>query len=94
MTAKIRVLTSVDEIQYLEKGEILVTRQTDPGWIFAFPLIAGLIVERGGILSHSAIVAREFGIPTIVGVHGAVDRLKTGQMITLNADQGFVQCHP
>ncbi len=49
-------------------GDVLVTRQTDPGWGPVFPLISGLVIERGGMLSHGAIIAREFGIPSVVGV--------------------------
>jgi rifampicin phosphotransferase len=94
VTASARVIQTLDEIHLLRKGEILVTRQTDPGWICAFPLISGLIVERGGLLSHSAIVAREFGVPTVVGVRGATDRLVSGQVIRMNADAGVIECLP
>lgn len=84
------VLESVLEADKLKKGDILVTRQTDPGWVVVFPLISGLIVERGGMLSHGAIVSREFGIPAIVGVHKATSRLKDGDHILLNANTGRI----
>ncbi|XLS28380.1 PEP/pyruvate-binding domain-containing protein [Flavobacteriaceae bacterium M23B6Z8] len=84
------VLESVLEADKLKKGDILVTRQTDPGWVVVFPLISGLIVERGGMLSHGAIVSREFGIPAIVGVHKATSRLKDGDQILLNANTGSI----
>ncbi len=87
---KARVLSSVLEANKLEKGDILVTRQTDPGWVLVFPLISGLIVERGGMLSHGAIVSREFGIPSIVGVENAVQKIKDGDLIYLNADTGEI----
>jgi pyruvate,water dikinase len=61
------VLADVTEAHKPRAGDILVTRQTDPGWATVFPLIAGLVMERGGMLSHGAIIAREFGIPSIVG---------------------------
>ncbi|WP_340203020.1 PEP/pyruvate-binding domain-containing protein [Ascidiimonas sp. W6] len=84
------VLASVLEADKLLKGDILVTRQTDPGWVVVFPLISGLIVERGGMLSHGAIVSREFGIPAIVGVPKATTRLKDGDQILLNANTGHI----
>jgi phosphohistidine swiveling domain-containing protein len=87
---KAKVLTSVLEASRLVKGDILVTRQTDPGWIVVFPLISGLIVERGGMLSHGAIVSREFGIPAIVGVQDAHRHIKDGEEILLNADTGEI----
>jgi pyruvate,water dikinase len=89
----VKVLESVLEANKLEQGDILVTRQTDPGWVTVFPLISGLIVERGGMLSHGAIVSREFGIPAIVGVHEATRRLKDGDQITLNANMGTIEVH-
>jgi pyruvate,water dikinase len=78
------------EASKLRKGDILVTRQTDPGWVVVFPLISGLIVERGGMLSHGAIVSREFGIPAIVGVEGASNKLKDGDIVVLNAFTGEI----
>ncbi len=85
-----KVLSSVMEASKLELGDILVTRQTDPGWVVVFPLISGLIVERGGMLSHGAIVSREFGIPAIVGVENATQKLKDNDLIILNADTGEI----
>lgn len=93
LTGRVKVLDTVMEANKLEKGDILVTRQTDPGWVSVFPLISGLIVERGGMLSHGAIVSREFGIPAIVGVDQATVKLKDGDMITLNADKGTIVIH-
>lgn len=88
--ARVKVLQSVMEAHKLQKGDILVTRQTDPGWVVVFPIISGLIVERGGMLSHGAIVSREFGIPAIVGVEGAVSKLKDGDLVLLNAFTGEI----
>ena len=93
LTGRVKVLETVMEADKLEKGDILVTRQTDPGWVSVFPLISGLIVERGGMLSHGAIVSREFGIPAIVGVERATQKLKDGDLITLNADKGTIVIH-
>jgi rifampicin phosphotransferase len=87
---RVRVLQSVMELSRIEAGDILVTRQTDPGWATVFPLISGLIVERGGMLSHGAIVAREFGIPAIVGVPNATTLFTDGDEIELDGDRGEV----
>jgi rifampicin phosphotransferase len=89
---RVRVLESMHEISRLQKGDILVTRQTDPGWICAFPMISGLIVERGGMLSHGAIVAREFGIPAIVGVNEVTKRIPDGARVRLDAYHGTIVC--
>jgi pyruvate,water dikinase len=88
--SRVKVLHSVMEADKIQKGDILVTRQTDPGWVVVFPLISGLIVERGGMLSHGAIVSREFGIPAIVGVEGACSKLKDGDVVVLNAFTGEI----
>ncbi|MEJ2539463.1 MAG: PEP/pyruvate-binding domain-containing protein [Gemmatimonadota bacterium] len=76
-------------------GEILVTQRTDPGWIPVFPGLAGLLVERGGLLSHSAVVAREMGIPTIVGLGGRpMERLRTGDRVRMDGGRGTVEVLP
>jgi pyruvate,water dikinase len=72
-------------------GEILVAERTDPGWVPLYPSVSGLLIERGSILSHSAIVAREMGIPTIVGIPGLVGTLKTGQVVTMDGAAGTVR---
>ncbi len=72
-------------------GEILVTERTDPGWIPLYPSVSGLIVERGGLLSHSAIVAREMGLPTIVGVKGLTKKLKSGMKVRMNGETGLIE---
>lgn len=71
-------------------GKILVTRQTDPGWTIVFPLLKGIIVERGGMLSHAAIVARELRIPCIVGVERAVAGVPRGANIEMHMETGEV----
>ncbi len=90
-TARATVLADVTEAHKLHVGDILVTRQTDPGWGPVFPLIAGLVMERGGMLSHGAIIAREFGIPSIVGVADATRLIPTGATICLDGDGGTVR---
>ncbi len=75
----------------LQAGEILVAERTDPSWILLFPLAAGLLVERGSLLSHAAIVAREMGIPAIVSIPGVTDWLKDGDRVELNGRTGVVK---
>ena len=89
-TAAAAILIDVTESHKLTAGDILVTRQTDPGWGPIFPLISGLVIERGGMLSHGAIIAREFGIPSVVGVKDATRRIAHGSRITVDGDQGIV----
>lgn len=82
-----RILNRVSEMKRLKAGEILVTRQTDPGWAPIFPLIKGLIIERGGMLSHGAIIAREYGIPALVAVPSAMKEIPDGAWIRLDASR-------
>ena len=74
----------------LHMGDVLVAERTDPGWIMLFPCAAGLLVERGSLLSHSAIVAREMGIPAIVALDGVTRWLKDGDWVELNGGTGVV----
>jgi pyruvate,water dikinase len=71
-------------------GRILVCERTDPGWVRAFASCSGLVVEYGSLLSHAAIVAREMGIPTVIGVRGASKVIQTGDTISLNGSSGDV----
>jgi pyruvate,water dikinase len=73
------------------RGEILVAPRTDPGWVALFPAAAGLLVERGSVLSHSAIVARELGLPTIVGIPGLCKRLDHGQRVRMDGASGRIE---
>jgi pyruvate,water dikinase len=75
----------------LERGEVLVARHTDPGWIALFANAAAIVVERGSLLSHSAIVARELGIPCVVGLKGAMDWIATGDQIEVDGAAGTVR---
>ena len=75
----------------LEKGEILVAPYTDPAWTPLFPLASGLVTEVGGLMTHGAVVAREYGIPAVVSVPAATSRIETGQRIRVDGTRGFVQ---
>ncbi|MDD4803851.1 MAG: PEP-utilizing enzyme [Candidatus Pacebacteria bacterium] len=70
--------------------KIIITTHTDPGWSLIFPFVRGLVVERGGMLSHAAIIARELGIPCIVGVKDVTNIIKTGDKIELNLKTGEI----
>ena len=85
------VLDDIQQIGDIQPGDILVARQTDPGWGPAFLLIQGLVMERGGMLSHGAILAREYGLPTVVDLPGITDQLETGQTIEVDGDSGRIQ---
>ena len=74
----------------LKPGEILVAPSTDPGWTPLFLTAGGLVMEMGGAMSHGAIVAREYGIPAVVGVPSATERIETGQVLTVDGSAGTV----
>jgi pyruvate,water dikinase len=74
----------------LEPGEILVAPSTDPGWTPLFLTAGGLVMEMGGAMSHGAVVAREYGIPAVVGVPDATERIVTGQRITVDGAAGTI----
>lgn len=79
---------------HLAPGEILVAPSTDPGWTPLFLTAGGLVMEMGGPMSHGAIVAREYGIPAVVGVPGATERIHTGQTISVDGAAGTVSLGP
>lgn len=87
---RVRVVT-VPEGANLCPGEILVAERTDPGWVMLFAAAAGLIVERGSLLSHAAIVAREMGLPAVVGFAGACRWLADGDLVELDGTAGTVR---
>ena len=86
-----RYVRSLDEFDQVEDGEILVCRMTNPAWVVLFTKIRGLVTEAGGTVSHPAVVAREFGIPAVVGTTNAGDRIRTGDRIRVNGTTGVVE---
>jgi rifampicin phosphotransferase len=89
VTARARVV--LDPVgAHLEPGEILVAPSTDPGWTPLFLTAGGLVMEMGGSNSHGAVVAREYGIPAVVGVPEATHKIETGQLITVDGAAGLV----
>jgi phosphohistidine swiveling domain-containing protein len=89
VTAIARVIRDPN-VADLEPGEILVAPSTDPGWTPLFLKAAGLVMEVGGAMAHGAIVAREYGLPAVVGVAGATERIATGSRVTLDGTTGVV----
>ncbi len=89
--APIRVIHDIDLISTVRLGEILVVSRTDPGWTPVFSKIGGLITEMGGILSHGAVVSREYGIPAVTNVRNACEIFKTGQIIEIDGFNGTVR---
>ncbi|ERK52908.1 PEP/pyruvate-binding domain-containing protein [Leptotrichia wadei] len=87
---KVKIVLNPMDTQ-VEEGDIVVTKSTDPSWVMVFPLLKGLIVEKGSLLSHSAIISREMNIPAIVGVQGATSILKTGDMVQFDGSTGIIK---
>ena len=85
------VAASSEEGRRLTAGEVLVARFTDPGWTPIFPLAAAVVTEIGGVLSHGAIVAREYGIPAVVNVRKATEAIRSGDLIEVDGAAGRVQ---
>jgi phosphohistidine swiveling domain-containing protein len=90
ITAPIRIVVDINLIPTVKAGEIIVVPRTDPGWTPIFSKIGGLITETGGILSHGAVVSREYGIPAVTNIPNACKLFKTGQIVTINGYNGLV----
>ena len=85
-----RVILNMAEAE-LAEGDILVTRFTDPSWTPLFVAIKGLVTEVGGLMTHGAVIAREYGLPAVVGVENATTRIKDGQRIRVHGTEGYVE---
>ena len=88
VTGKIKVLFDPNGAKI--NNQILCTRQMDPGWVLLFPMCKGILSERGSVLSHSAIVAREMGIPTILGINNLTNSLKDNKKVRMDGTKGIV----
>ncbi|KAL4221920.1 hypothetical protein ACF0H5_017972 [Mactra antiquata] len=86
----VKVVKSLDDADQIKRGDILIVSYTDVGWSPYFPLIAGLVTEMGGLLSHGAVVAREYGLPCIVNVHNVTNLFSTGDYILLDGTAGAI----
>ncbi|CAF4789285.1 unnamed protein product [Pieris macdunnoughi] len=89
-TDRLRSILDMIKIGELRSGDILITASTDIGWSPYFPLLAGIVTELGGLISHGAVIAREYGLPCVVGAGGATNIFSTGDTVRLTAD-GIVE---
>jgi phosphoenolpyruvate synthase/pyruvate phosphate dikinase len=85
-----RVILKMEDAD-LEEGDILVTAYTDPSWTPLFVSIKGLVTEVGGLMTHGAVIAREYGLPAVVGVENATRLIKDGQRIRVHGTEGYVE---
>jgi pyruvate,water dikinase len=90
VTGRVRVIRSAAEIEKLKAGEVLVCQITTPAWTLVFPRASALVTDGGSLLSHAAIVAREHGIPAVVGTGNATRRLRDGQLVSVDGNRGVV----
>jgi phosphoenolpyruvate synthase/pyruvate phosphate dikinase len=88
--AKVRVILSVENTSELLSGEVLVTRFTDPGWTPVMARASAVITEVGGVLSHAAVIGREYGIPAVLNAAQATSILHTGDKVRVNGRTGLV----
>lgn len=86
-----RVVKGPDEFDQIKKGEVMVCIMTNPSWVVVFSKIAAVVTDTGGVLAHTAVVAREFGIPAVVGTGDATVRVKTGDRVRVNGSTGLVE---
>lgn len=90
ITAPVKIVLNPAQAGHIT-GQILVAKMTDPGWVFLMIAAKGLISEQGNVLSHTAIIGRELGIPTVVGVNGVLRQLKDGQQVILDGELGTIE---
>ncbi len=86
---KVKVIKDVNEMEKFEKGDVLVTKMTDPDWVSIMRLASAIITDEGGKTAHASIVGRELGVPTIVGTEKGTEILKDGMIITVDCTQGL-----
>jgi phosphohistidine swiveling domain-containing protein len=86
-----RVVDSPEQFDSVRQGEVLVCKMTNPAWVVVFTKIAGLVTDSGGTVSHPAVIAREFGIPAVVGTSVATERISTGDRVRVNGSTGTVE---
>lgn len=91
VTGKARIITSTDQLYDVENGEILVCRITAPSWAPVFQRIAAAVSDVGGLMAHTAIISREYGLPAVVGTGYATAMIKTGDTIEVDGDKGIVR---
>jgi pyruvate,water dikinase len=80
-----------DALDRIAPGDIIVCPATTPSWVPVFTIASGLVTNTGGVLAHAAVVAREFGLPAVVGVAGATSRIPDGALIEIDGTTGVVR---
>jgi phosphoenolpyruvate synthase/pyruvate phosphate dikinase len=86
-----RVVHGADEFGRIMPGDIIICPASNPSWVPVFSIAGGLVTDRGGVLSHAAVVAREFGLPAVVGVRGATEVIADGQQVEIDGTSGVVR---
>ena len=90
VTGLAKVVMHISDAGRIQPGDILITHSTDIGWSPYFPILSGVVTELGGLISHGAVVAREYGLPCLVGVAGATKLFQDGDMVTVDAIKGVL----
>jgi pyruvate, water dikinase len=85
-----RIVRTVDELREVQDGEVLICPATSPSWSTVFSRVVATVSDVGGVMSHTAIVCREYGMPAVVGTGRAVSTITTGQRVRVDGDQGTV----
>ena len=93
VTGRARVCRKLEEISKIEKGDILVTVATDPGWTTVFSIVGGVVVETGGVVAHAVMISREYGIPCVANLSKCCDLIPDGATITVDGSSGRVLIH-
>lgn len=90
-TGSVRVIPAEDQLSEVRQGEVLVCPETTPQWSLVFPKVGALVTDTGGLLSHPAIIAREYRIPAVIATQVGTETLRTGQVVTVDGDAGIVK---
>jgi phosphoenolpyruvate synthase/pyruvate phosphate dikinase len=90
-TGTVRVVMGEQQFHKIQAGDVVVCPVTSPAWSVVFPSMGALVTDEGGILSHPAIIAREYGIPAVVGTGNATEALTDGQRVTVDGNTGLVE---
>lgn len=90
VTGRAKVVRHISDAANIQPGDVLITHSTDIGWSPYFPILSGVVTELGGLISHGAVVAREYGLPCLVGVGGATKQFKDGDIVSLDAIKGLL----
>ncbi len=93
ITGRARVCRTLNEINKVEKGDILITVATDPAWTTVYSFTGGVVVETGGVVSHAVMISREYGIPCVANLSRACDLIPDGGLITVDGNTGRVIIH-